>query len=335
VLALGLAACAGNGSGGTSGPGEPIQPPPPTCTDATNEFGSTFEGIQKLIFEKHGCTQDVCHGSSKQGGLDLSPAAAYDGIFDKRALGTSLKLIEPGDNDRSYLWLKLAANTRPGSAEISGSPMPSGLPALSEDELELVRLWIYAGAPETGTVIGTEELLDACLPDPEPIVIKPLEPPAPGTGVQFVLPEWDLPRGSEFEGCFATYYDLTQQVPAEFKDPDGSMFRFNGFELRQDPQSHHLLLYYSPLNFQPGGIDVHHPSFGDWTCRGGASAGQACEPKDATSCGTDGVCASQLVPSFACIGYGPPADLPAEIMGGAGQAQANLPFFPGVFAQLP
>src|SRR6185369_4101001 len=179
VLALAIAGCAGSG-GGTGTSGEPTQPPPAACDNATNEFSSTFEGIQKLIFEKHGCTQDVCHGSSKQGGLDLSPAAAYDSIFDKRAVGSSLKLVEPGDKDRSYLWLKLAANTNPGSVQISGSPMPSGLPALSADELELVRLWIYAGAPKTATVIGSEKLLDACLPDPEPIVIKPLDPPAAG-----------------------------------------------------------------------------------------------------------------------------------------------------------
>src|SRR5262249_56277844 len=116
---------------------------------------------------------------------------------------------------RSYLWLKLAAGTNPGSVQISGSPMPNGLPPLSADELERVRGWLYAGAPRTETVIGTQELLDACLPDPEPIVIKPLDPPAPGEGVQFVLPEWTLPAHSEHENCFATYYDLTERVPAQ------------------------------------------------------------------------------------------------------------------------
>ena len=41
-------------------------------------------------------------------------------------------------------------------------------------------------APRTGTVPGTEPLLDACLPDAKPIVIKPLDPPVPGEGVQTV-----------------------------------------------------------------------------------------------------------------------------------------------------
>ncbi|HZR79512.1 MAG TPA: hypothetical protein VFD92_00320 [Candidatus Binatia bacterium] len=339
ALALFVAACSGNGgSSSTSTPDQPGNPPPdnpPSC-DGAQEFSSTFEGIQKEIFEKHGCTQDICHGSAAhQGGLDLTPAVAYQNIFDTPATGVSMKRIEPGDKDRSYLWLKLAAATNPGSVQISGSPMPNGLPPLSPDELELVRRWIYAGAPETGTVQGTAELLDACLPDPEPIVIKPLDPPAAGTGVQFVLPQWHLPAHSEHENCFATYYDITQQTPAAFNDPSGQMFRFKGFDLRQDPQSHHLLLYYSPLNFQPGGIDVHDPSFGTWTCRGGVQEGQECEPKDLTSCGSDGVCTSQLEPSFACIGYGPESEDPAQIMGGAGQSQAYFPFLDGVFAQLP
>ena len=119
--------------------------------------------------------------------------------------------------------------------------MPNGLPPLSADELEAVRLWIYAGAPQTGTVGGTESLLNACLPPPEPLIIKPLDPPR-RTGVQFVMPPWHLEAHSEHELCFATYYDITEQVPEEFQDPSGTMFRFAGQELRQDPQSHHLIL---------------------------------------------------------------------------------------------
>ena len=148
--------------------------------------------------------------------------------------------------------------------------MPIGLEPLTPHELRAIRLWIYFGAPETGIVAGTEELLGACLPPAQPISIDPLPPPAANEGVQFVMPPWPLPKHSEFEGCFATYYDFTEQVPEEFKNPTGELFRWKGFEVRQDPQSHHLLLYYSPLNLEPGGVDVHDPSFGTWTCVGGA-----------------------------------------------------------------
>src|SRR5262249_5149266 len=108
-----VSACAGGDSGSSSsgGGGNPANP---DCAAGKQQFASTFESIQKRIFEKHGCTQDLCHGSSKQGGLELSAAVAFDNIFDKPAHTASMKLVEPGDKDRSYLWRKLAAGTNPG-----------------------------------------------------------------------------------------------------------------------------------------------------------------------------------------------------------------------------
>jgi hypothetical protein len=290
--------------------------------------------VQDIIFERHGCTQQICHGSSAQGGLDLSPAVAFDNLFQVASQGSSLRRVEPGDNDRSYLWLKLAAATNPGSVTIAGAPMPNGGAPITQDELELLRRWIYAGSPEEGTVLGTEQFIAGCLPEPGPITIEPLAPPAQDEGLQFVMPPWNIEAGGEFEGCFATYYDFSGQVPAEYLDPTGELFLWKGFELRQDPQSHHLLLYYSRLNLEPGGIDVHHRSFGEWTCRGGARNGEVCEPKDLAACG-EGVCASRLEASFACTGYGPPGGGPAQIIGGAGQSQAYISFPEGVFQMLP
>lgn len=313
---------------------------PDPCAGQELAFASTFEAIQKQIFERRGCTESVCHSSSaRQGGLDLSPAVAYRNLFEVPSTQADMKRVTPGARDRSFLYLKLAAATDPSQLpsgfQLAGSPMPSGFAPLSTDELEAIRLWIYNGAPETGTVIGTDALLGACLPPPAPITIAPLEPPAPGAGVQFVMPPWDLVAQSEFEGCFATYYDFTEQVPEEFRSASGTQFFWKGFEVRQDPQSHHLLLYYSPLNFAPGGVDVHHRSFGAWTCRGGPRQGERCEPTDLASCGEGGICASQLRPSFACVGYGPPSDEPSQIVGGAPQAQSNFLFAPGVYQALP
>jgi hypothetical protein len=309
------------------------------CSSENTAFRSTFEAIQSQIFERRGCTASVCHGAPPfQGGLDLRPDVAYEKLFGVPSTEVpTLNLVTPGARDRSYLFMKLAAATDPSllnGLEIVGVPMPNGLEPLTADELEAVRQWIYYGAPKEGAVAGTDALLNACLPPIKPISIEPLPPPAPGTGVQFVMPPWPLPAHSEFEGCMATYYDFAQQVPEGSTDPTGQLFRWRGFEVRQDPQSHHLLLYYSPLNLQPGGIDVHHPSFGAWTCAGGARAGEVCEPTDLTFCG-DGVCASELKPSFACVGFGPPSRQPAEITGGAPQAQSTFLFPDGVYQQLP
>jgi len=52
---------------------------------------------------------------------------------------------------------------------------------LTADELRLVSLWIYNGAPATGVVPGSESLLLAsCTPPADPQKIPPPEPPAPG-----------------------------------------------------------------------------------------------------------------------------------------------------------
>jgi hypothetical protein len=305
-----------------------------TC-DRSTSFDSTFQGIQSLIFERHGCTAEPCHGSAPgQGGLDLSPAVAYRNLLQVKSTASAFARVEPGDQRRSFLWLKLAAATDPSQlppgVQVAGAPMPNARPPLSAEELELVRLWIYNGAPEAGTVAGTETLLNACLPTPKPILIEPLAPPPPGEGVQFVMPPWPLEAHSEHELCFATYYDITSQVPKEFQDPSGTMFRFSGQELRQDPQSHHLI-----LNRYFGSADVHDPALGRWTCRGGDEQGQPCEPTDLQSCGS-GICTSDIQQSFACIGFGPSQGGQAFFsIGGAQKAQASLEYVDGVFAQIP
>jgi hypothetical protein len=315
----------------------PTPTPDPSETPPCGSFNSTFEAIQKVVFEKHGCSTSICHGSTgKQGGLDLSPDVAYQNIVEVRSTETELNRVQPGDKDRSYLWLKLAAATDPSllppAFQIAGAPMPNGLAPLSTGELEALRLWIYAGAPQTGTVAGTDTLLDACLPTPAPILIKPLDPPPAGSGVQFTMPPWHLEAHSEHEICFATYYDISQDVPAEFQDPSGTLFRFSTTDLRQDPQSHHLILnrYVGPDS------DVHDPSLGKWTCNGGENAGAECEPTDTSSCGT-GICTSEIKQSFACIGFGPRngGRTSTYAIGGAQSAQAHTKFVPGVFAQIP
>lgn len=282
---------------------QPAPTPDPAPTgdcDASTSYDSTWEGVYEQIFVDHGCTNDTCHGSSAAGGLDLSADVAWQNIHEMPATGSPLDLIEPGDNDASYLWLKVAAKTNPGSVTIGGSPMPTGPTTLSDDELELLRLWIKSGAPEEGTVADTADLLDACLPPEAPIAIRPLDPPAPEAGLQVVMPEWPLPAATEREVCFAAYYDFSDVIPAEFQSEDGEHFFIESYDLRQDPHSHHyIILHYG------GEADVDHASFGSWTCLGGEDAGASCDPKDATACG-EGTCISRIVDTPGCVGFGPP-----------------------------
>jgi hypothetical protein len=328
LLLLLLGACGGGGGTASSVPSTeptPTAGPGPTPTECAVVYDGTFAAIQDVVFARHGCTADACHGSAQSGALDLRPDAAYANLIEVTASGVAVARVNPGDNDRSYLWLKLAAKTRPGSVEIGGSPMPVGPTTLSEDELELVRLWIKGGAPATGTVLDTADLLDGCVPDPEPITIPPLPPPPAGQGVQLVMPAYELPAATEREVCLGSYYDVSEQVPPEFLDDSGTRFRIDVSELRQDPQSHHLVGYHY------GGEALS--DFGEFTCRGGERAGEPCAATDLESCG-DGFCASPVVDAIRCVGFGPPGAVVAPLFV-AQQAQERQELSGGVYAEIP
>jgi len=165
-----------------------------------------------------------------------------------------------------------------------------------------------------------------------PITRTPLPAPDPSEGVQLEMPPWTIPAGSEREVCFASYFDLRDQVPDEFKDETGEYGLMSVEELRQDPQSHHLILNMAEASVD----DIHDPSFGDWTCRGGELAGDACEPTDLTACGA-GHCSTEPRDGFACIGYGPSSGslFAFSPIGGAQKAQDYEVLPDGVYRRLP
>jgi len=271
-------------------------------------FDSTFDMVQQVVFTRHGCTSAACHGGAlPAGGLDLSTAVAYDNLVDHpvtsiaTAQFPNLSRVVPGNKGRSLLWLNLASATLPEEWRAPLRPMPlGGLAPLSLAELELVQRWIEDGATRDGVVPGTAELFDACLPPPGPLAVKPLDPPPPGTGVQLRAPHQVLPPSSERETCFVSAYDLTDQVPAEFRGADGTTFRYKRVEARQDPLSHHAVVI-----VYRGSTPITSPVWGPFACRGGALDGQVCDPTARAACGSDAICASPPRDSVACIGYGP------------------------------
>jgi hypothetical protein len=297
-------------------------------------FNSTFELIEKVIFERYECTNQLCHGAARAGDLDLRPGVAYDNLVDVDATTVQrMKRVLAGQSEPSLLYVNLAAKTLGGRwrAPLRAMPLdPVG--AVEANELNALRLWIEKGAPRDGVIEGTAELLDACLPPPEPVTIKPLPPPPPGKGVQIKMPPYTLNAHSEREVCFATYYDVTEQVPEHLRQPDGT-FRYKFHQTRQQPLSHHMV----PILYV-GGTPVTSPSWGPWSCRGGDREGQGCDPLDTSSCGEEGICTSRMTNSVGCIGYGP-GD------GGIGLSTAGISvtqqtaeefyFAPGVYDYLP
>lgn len=334
LFTLLAAACGGSGGSSTTAPiidptPSPGPAPTPSPAECRVEYDGTFAAIQDVVFERYGCLAAACHGTAASGGLDLRPELAYQNLIEAPSAGSALPRVAPGDDDRSYLYAKLAAKTLPGSVAIGGSPMPIGGTALSTEELELVRLWIKGGAPEKGTVLEAEGLVEGCLPEPEPITIRPLAPPPPGEGLQLVMPVFDLPAGTEREVCFAQYYDVSEQIPPEFLDESGTQFRVSISDLRQDPQSHHLIL----LRYDG---DAPLSEFGEFTCRGGERAGEPCEATDLQACGS-GHCAGPVVDAVGCVGFGPrgtsAVSLPQILV--AQQAQERQELQAGVYAEIP
>ena len=284
------------------------------------KFDSTFAAIQKVIFEGHSCTNEMCHGAATMGGLDLRAGAAYESLIEKKSTLSASFRVMPGVPGESFLFNKLRAATEPDSVKIEGSAMPSGAPALSADHLEAVRRWIEAGAPKAGSVGDSvtgqsdkiAKLLGSCLPKATPLAITPLSAPEPNEGVQLTMAPLPLAASSEIDVCFAQYYDLSDVVPKEFQDADKGVFFTNGQRLRQDPQSHHLLL----LDPKLGADAVKDPSLGAWKCRGGEREGTVCDPlSKATGCGA-GQCASEVQNKAACQGFGPKT---SETLAGQGR----------------
>ena len=301
---------------------------------SAGSYPSTFALIQKVIFEDHGCTNDLCHGSALSGGLDLRANVSYQSLVDVDAVTVpGIRRVFAGEKEQSLLWLNLAAKTDPTEWKAPLRAMPlDPIPALTTDELDAMRLWIQKGAPKDGVVEGTDTLLNACLPPPVPLVVKPLPPPDPGTGVQIAMPKWILPAQHERETCFASYYDVTDQVPASALSPDGTKFRYKLNTVRQTPQSHHLI-----TNLYQGDASPNDPGWGEFRCNGGTLDGQTCNPTDVHFCG-DGVCSTAISTSIACIGFGPgDAGLGINSVGFSGTQQTAAEFrFPeGVYREIP
>ena len=105
---------------------------------------ATLRRVQEEVFSRS-CALSGCHaGSSAPLGLDLSAGQAHGNTVGVRSVERpDLFRVAPGDPDASYLIKKVQ-----GDADIVGGRMPLGSEPLSDDEIQLLRDWVTAGAPE-------------------------------------------------------------------------------------------------------------------------------------------------------------------------------------------
>lgn len=222
---------------------------------------STYADIYN-IFQANCVT---CHdASSPAGGLNLvaAPATVYTSIVNANpnnpaALARGDKRIKPGDPHRSFLLRKCQNGLDPdnGLFASEGAVMPDGVGAipLTNKEIELVRQWIYAGAPQTGLVVDTA------------VVNQYYN----GYGITSVAPSHPLPTdpGSFQIHVGKIFLDEASEVEYFLKHnlnlPD--TLEVNRIELFLSSQSHHYIIY----KFLPGAaasftdaLRIQNPSTG-------------------------------------------------------------------------
>ena len=127
-----MSGCAGNGEGLDSG-GRPIEPP------AAND---DFQEIQSTIFTP---VCSVCHsGANAPQGLRLDAGNSYAALVNVASNEVpTLMRVNPGNPDTSYIVHKIQGNAAVGSRMPANGP-----PFLSQAQIDLIRGWIAAGAPQ-------------------------------------------------------------------------------------------------------------------------------------------------------------------------------------------
>jgi hypothetical protein len=136
--------CAGEGGDGGG-------PPEPACTPTVDPAAAPrFAQNIQPIYNKS-CAVPGCHlGPAPAQFLDLSQGKAYRATVNRRSTEVrSLLLVEPDDPDGSYLFQKIRGDPgltiMPVGCDIDAPA--NGAVCLTADEIEAIRTWILACAP--------------------------------------------------------------------------------------------------------------------------------------------------------------------------------------------
>jgi hypothetical protein len=146
AMACLIAACAGEGPSSGGGGGGP------KCTPQVDPAAApTYAANIQPLYDK-ACAVAGCHvGVPPAQFLDLSAGKSYKQTINRKSTEIrSFVLVKPGDADVSYLFKKIR-----GDPDISGVLMPQGCPGaplrgaacLNNDEIDAIRTWILACAP--------------------------------------------------------------------------------------------------------------------------------------------------------------------------------------------
>jgi hypothetical protein len=135
-------------------------PAPSGCDPQVLFPDGTYQRIQRQIFNQS-CALSGCHDSqTTAGGMLLETAGSYSNLVDvvpftpaAQALGWKRVDAANASAETSFIIHKLTGDLGPGM----GDRMPRGKPKLPQYLIDIVQLWIEAGAPQAGWVPGTDQ----------------------------------------------------------------------------------------------------------------------------------------------------------------------------------
>jgi hypothetical protein len=207
------------------------------CQQAVEQKMDTFQLIQSQILDKN-CATSGCHaspndGSFKQHGLVLAQSVAFANLVNAapnnaNAKKDGLLRVKPFKADQSLLFHKLQQTPAAHHSADYGNPMPLGLSPLRNGQIEFIRRWIEAGAPEKGSVVDEEVLKDSSITFAK---FEPLAMPNATQGLQMSLPTFEVAPNFERE---LFYYKAVGN-----KEP----LLVNKIEIKMRSGSHHFILY--------------------------------------------------------------------------------------------
>jgi hypothetical protein len=220
-----------------------------SCTKSSNteelkpEATSSFSLMQDRIITPS-CASAGCHASEadnafKQHGLVLVKGLAFKNLLGVSPKNTSAKadnflLVKAFNSAQSLFYHKLQWDVSHHGGKQYGSPMPLGGNALSVGQLEFVRRWIEAGAPEKGDVVD-KTLLDDKTPSyiVDDGTFEAMKTPAQegATGLQLKIERFSIQPNFEREIFVRRALGNTSEIYV------------NRIKLKSRANSHHLVVY--------------------------------------------------------------------------------------------
>jgi len=229
---------------------------------ATNLMGqATFTQIKSMF--QASCAIGCHNSSDNSGNLNLTGTdqEVYNRLINitptnPAASAAGYKLVKPGYPDKSYLVRKCNNNLYSTSALPNasfGSTMPNNANPLPNNQIELIRQWVYEGAPLSGNVVNNALIDSYYSGNGINSITEP--PPVPTEAGAFQLHLGKLFLAPQSEVEYFIKYDL--ELPEDIY--------VNRIELFMANQSHHFILY----KFLPGqdnqfeeGLRIQNPANG-------------------------------------------------------------------------